>query len=128
MAIELKSITKENYFYHISGIAHGNKVILHYQKTYDYSEASVDRIIENGKSIIIPENGEFTISTRDQGIHNIFLLAEDSISHCLSSIVPIPVAKKIKSIVMRNPFEIFINHRKAEFVTFMVSSTEHPRE
>lgn len=91
MGIELNTITKEDYFYSVSGIIYGNDVVLYYQKTYDRREATEERIIENGKSISVKENQPFTIRTRDQGVLSLFLLAEDSLSHCRSNIVHIPV-------------------------------------
>lgn len=97
MAIELNTITKEDYFYSVSGIIYGNDVVLYYQKTYDRREATEERIIENGKSISVKENQPFTIRTRDQGVLSLFLLAEDSLSHCRSSIVHIPVETLSKS-------------------------------
>lgn len=103
VAIELKSITRENYFYSISGQVHGDNTVLYYQKTYDERTATEDHVIENGKSLSIKNNGEFTISTRDQGVQHIFLLAEDTYSHCRSEIIHIPIGKESKS-----PFHLHV--------------------
>ena len=116
VAIELKSITRENYFYIVSGNVYGDNIILYYEKTYDKREPSEERIIEDGKSILIKGNNSFTISTRDQGVLNLFLLAEDSFTHCHSEIIQIP----IESIPNSNIDKMNVSFR--EFDASLVSS------
>ena len=110
VAIELKSITRENYFYIVSGNVYGDNVILYYEKTYDKREPSEERIIEDGKSILINGNNSFTISTRDQGVLNLFLLAEDSFTHCHPEIIQIP----IESIPNSNIDKMSVSFRESD--------------
>lgn len=44
-------------------------------------------IIQQGKNTVVKENQEFTVSIRDQGVHSIFLLAEEVLSHCHSTLI-----------------------------------------
>lgn len=60
---------------------------MYYLKTYRAQEVSTDRIIQQGKSTIAREGKEFTLSIRDQGVYQIFLVAEELLSHCHSSVL-----------------------------------------
>lgn len=68
-------------------MAHGGDAIIYYLKTYRDQEVSIDRIIHQGKSTVAREGKEFTVSIRDQGVYRIFLVAEELLSHCYSSVL-----------------------------------------
>ena len=84
--IEVSEFSWNDYFYRLSGIVHGGDAIVYYLKTYRDQEVSADRIVHQGKSTVAREGKEFTVSIRDQGVYQIFLVAEELLSHCYSSV------------------------------------------
>lgn len=91
--LEVKSITTSNSFYSISGIVYGNNAVVYYLKTYSEGTVNEERIKNHGKSTLVDENGSFSVSIRDQGVFGLFFLVENSLTHCLSPIVMIPIAQ-----------------------------------
>ena len=81
-------------------------------KTYSENHPTEDSLIEDGKVTSVLSEGRFSLNIRSQGVIDIFLLAEDVISHCHSSIVHIPVASQVGKAI--SPMHIWSPHLKIE--------------
>ena len=85
--IEVSDFLWKDFFYQFSGTVRGGDATLYYLKTYRHQEVSDNIVIQQGKNTVVKENQEFTISIRDQGVHSIFLMAEEILSHCHSTLI-----------------------------------------